>query len=376
MSGSFPGLPVRLIHIPGETSDQMGMWIPEMKAFMCGDDLYRTFPNLYAVRGTPSRNVLHWVSSLDKMRALKPKYLVPSHTQPLFGEEFIYDTLTQYRDAIQYVHDQTVRYMNKGYHPDDIVPKVKLPQKLSENPFLYELYGRVEWSVKAVFSQYMGWFSGDPTQLLSMTSAERANKMVKLMGGVSHLIRAAQKALDEEDYQWALELVSHAFILHPDHQDAMDIRIKAIRALAAIQTSPNGRNYYLTMILEDNNMVENKININMRRKGIHTRTVNQLWIALKGRMMPEVCGTVEKTTVFNFTDIDEQYSLHIRHGILEVVTGVAEKWDYKVSVAFSTWKEVLVNIRSPFGAYMSGDLVVDGGITAFGDFMSCFETDK
>jgi alkyl sulfatase BDS1-like metallo-beta-lactamase superfamily hydrolase len=48
------------------------------------------------------------------MRRLKPETLVPQHTRPLEGSEEIMETLWAYRDAIQFVHDQTVRYMNKG----------------------------------------------------------------------------------------------------------------------------------------------------------------------------------------------------------------------------------------------------------------------
>ncbi len=369
------GLHLRLVHIPGESPDQMGVWIPDKKAFLCGDDLYRTFPNLYAVRGTPSRNALEWVSSLDKMRALSPEYLIPSHTQPLIGKEFIYETLTVYRDAIQFVHDQTVRYLNKGYFPNDIAPKVKLPKKLSSNPFLYELYGTVQWSVKAVFSHYMGWFSGDVVELNSLTSVERAQRMVKLVGSAHSLVRSARVALDEDDYQWALELASHVLVLHPDHDDASVVRLQAIKKLAASETSPNGRNYYLTVALEDYGLLQNRISNNIKRVAIESITVKQLWIGMKSRMMPEVCDTIEKTTIFNFTDIEEVYSLHMRNGILDVMEGESDKWHYKVSVTFKTWKEILVQIRSSFAAYMSSDLVVDGGMAAFGDFMKCFEKD-
>ena len=39
--------------------------------------------------------------------------LVPQHTLPVEGQDTIKDIVTAYRDAIQYVHDQTVRYMKK-----------------------------------------------------------------------------------------------------------------------------------------------------------------------------------------------------------------------------------------------------------------------
>ena len=75
------------------------------------------FPNLYAIRGTPFRSLKLWTESLDRMRNLKAEYLIPSHTEPIVGHQTIYSQLTDYRDAIQHVHDQTVRFINKGLHP-------------------------------------------------------------------------------------------------------------------------------------------------------------------------------------------------------------------------------------------------------------------
>ena len=82
------------------------------------------------------RDTLLWVKAVDLMRSLKPKLLVPQHTRPIEGQDEIYEILTAYRDAIQLVHDQTVRYMNKGLYPDEITRKVVLPPYLAEHPFL------------------------------------------------------------------------------------------------------------------------------------------------------------------------------------------------------------------------------------------------
>jgi len=44
---------------------------------MPGDNFYKTFPNLYTIRGTAYRDVTQWVDSLDKMRRLHPEHLAP-----------------------------------------------------------------------------------------------------------------------------------------------------------------------------------------------------------------------------------------------------------------------------------------------------------
>ena len=41
-------------------------------------------------------------------------FLVPNHCKPLANKEEIAETLAAYRDAIKFVHDQTIKLMNQG----------------------------------------------------------------------------------------------------------------------------------------------------------------------------------------------------------------------------------------------------------------------
>lgn len=82
------------------------------------------------------RDAKVWADSLQLMCSLNAQYMVPSHTRPLVGKEKIAETLQIYRDAIMFVHDQTLRWMNVGYFLDDIVPLVQLPPHLRDHPYL------------------------------------------------------------------------------------------------------------------------------------------------------------------------------------------------------------------------------------------------
>ena len=136
-----------LYHTPGETDDQIAVYMPNEKVLFPGDNIYKSFPNIYSIRGTTTRNAIQWASSLDLMRNLRPEYLIPSHTKPLTGAAHIYDVITKYRDAIQFVHDQTVRFMNQGLTPNEIIgeKRIQLPKQLQENPHLQQFYGTVDW---------------------------------------------------------------------------------------------------------------------------------------------------------------------------------------------------------------------------------------
>ena len=44
------------------------------------------------------------------------------------------------------------------------------------------LYGTPEWSSRAVYDAYVGWFSGNVEELFPLAPDERSRKMIEYMG--------------------------------------------------------------------------------------------------------------------------------------------------------------------------------------------------
>ncbi len=315
------GVRVELVHAPGETNDQLFVWLPERGVLLPGDNIYKAFPNLYTIRGTLYRDVLAWVDSLDKMRALRPRYLVPSHTRAISGQAQIYETLTAYRDAIQFVHDQTVQGINRGLSPDELVEVVKLPPHLAAHPYLQEYYGKVEWSVRAIFDGYLGWFDGDAAGLEPIGPDARAAGIASLAGGAEGLQKAARDALDAEQYAWAAELATHLVRLDPDSREARQIKADALRALGRREVNSNARNYYLTQALE----LEGKIEIRDETKPenalsfVSTVPIGRFVAAMPANLIYEKSADKEILVGFRFPDVDEGYGIQIRRGVAEFI---------------------------------------------------------
>ena len=117
-----------------------------------------SFPNIYALSGTKPRWALDWSKSIDKVLALKPEIVLTGHGDPIFGSAEITRRLTRYRDAIQYVHDETVKGMNAGKDVYTLMQEIKLPASYN----LSELFGKVSWSVRGIYDGYAGWFDAIP----------------------------------------------------------------------------------------------------------------------------------------------------------------------------------------------------------------------
>ena len=370
----FKGLPMQIVHIPGETDDQIGVWLPHRKAFLCADDLYKAFPNLYAIRGTTNRNALQWVSSIDKMIDLEPDMLVPSHTRPIIGKDTVMDLLTAYRDAIQFVHDQTVRLANAGYHPDEIARELRMPEELASNPFLKEFYGTVKWSSKSVFLDYLGWFSGDPVDLSPLTRSEKSERMVDLVG-IPRLTEVAKSALDAGDFQWALELSTHVIRHDPSQTEARNINVEALVSLGSRQTSANGRHYYLTSAME----TANEIKLGAV-KGEMAKIIDVFPIAMSLDSFSIIfrskeCEKKKETLYLEITDTNSYHNIQIRNGVAVIKHRAPKTWDYKLTCKESTWKDVMTGRQNILGLIKSGDINAEGTNVAIAAFLKCFDKD-
>jgi len=244
------GVELELVAAPGETDDQLYVWYPDKRVVFSGDNLYMSWPNIYAIRGTPYRDARAWAIALDKMLAEKPEHLVPGHTLAVSGSTAVAGLLTSYRDGIQYVFDKTVEGINKGLTPDQLVSYVNLPDELASHPYLQPYYGHPEWAVRSIFSGYLGWFDGNPTNLHKLSTVDHAERMAALAGGPAVLLERASAVLAEGDAQWASELCDYLIALGEHDFDAMLIKANALEILGRNSINALARNYYLTSAQE------------------------------------------------------------------------------------------------------------------------------
>ena len=258
---TIAGVDFQLYFTPGETDDTITVNIPSLRVVCVGDNVYKSFSNLYAIRGTPPRDVKQWYKSIDLVRSLNPLISIGSHSAPI--TENLAHILTTYRDAIAYVHDQTVILFNQGYHPDDIATTVKLPEYLASEPYLQEFYGFIPWCAKSVFISYIGWFSGDIAELAVATTTAQAQRLVDLAGGAEVAIFKAADALNEgtlDGAQWALTLATAINRTlardSPILSYVQNIYIQAAQEIGYAQVSTNGRNYYLQTVFELKNSLK------------------------------------------------------------------------------------------------------------------------
>lgn len=241
------GVTMELIHTPGESTDMLTVWLPAIRVAITGDNVVKSFPNVAPIRGARFRSPEAWIASIDTVLALQPAAVVPGHTRPLLTADAVAQTLTAYRDGIRSVLDQTVAGLAQGARPDELAATVKLPPGLAAHPWLREYYGSVEWMVRGLYADRIGWFDGNATGLLPLPGKARAERLVAALGGARKVRAAAQAALASGDPRWAAELADAVMMTAADDRAALRIKADSLAALAEQQINAIARNYYLTV---------------------------------------------------------------------------------------------------------------------------------
>jgi alkyl sulfatase BDS1-like metallo-beta-lactamase superfamily hydrolase len=233
------GVKFEVFSTPGETPDHATVWIPKYKAAFIGDNFYTSFPNIYTLRGTKPRWALDYVRSLNEVLALKPEIVLPSHGSPIIGNAEIVKQLTRYRNAIQYVHDETVKGMNAGKDVWTLMNEIKLPPDLDVG----EGYGKLSWSVRGIYEGYAGWFDLNPATMYEKPASSVYPDVVKLAGGPDAVAKLAMERAQAGQAVEALHLSDIALAANPNHQPALQAKLKALETLLSRCRNSNERGW-------------------------------------------------------------------------------------------------------------------------------------
>ncbi|MFR7590637.1 MAG: alkyl sulfatase dimerization domain-containing protein [Longibaculum sp.] len=238
---TIDGIELEMVRAPGESDDEIFIYLPQDKVMCSADNFVGCFPNLYAIRGTPYRDVATWIETLDKMQSYDSHYLLPGHGRAYTSVQDIQMVLGNYKAAIESILMQTINCMAKGMTLDQTIQTVHLDEKYQSLDYLGEYYGTVEWSVKSIYNGYVGWFDGNVSQLMPVSEKEYNDTLLELIGKEQLLIKI-KTCMQEENYQLALQLLE----LINDKELKRECLLKRAQQM----TSANARHYFIASAKE------------------------------------------------------------------------------------------------------------------------------
>ena len=235
---------------PGtEAPAEMNVWFPDWKIVDMAENANATQHNILTPRGAVVRDAKVWAEGLTQSLRLfgEADILIASHGWPRFGNPSIRDYLGKHRDAYAFLHDQTVRLMNKGMNGDEIAATLELPEVLAQEWYDRPYYGSYSFNSRAVYQFYMGWYDANPVNLAPMPPVETGKRYVAAMGGADSVKAKAREAYDAGDYAWAAELLNHVVMADGADAEAKDLLARSYDQLGWQAEPSTWRNIYLTV---------------------------------------------------------------------------------------------------------------------------------
>lgn len=396
---TLAGVRFEFRHAPSETDDEIVVWLPDDGTLLSAEVIQgECLANVHTIRGTRYRDPVQWVDTLDAMRLLHARrpvqWMVPAHGRPVGGAESIAELLTAYRDAIAFIHDQAVRFINHGATPDELADWLPaLPPHLARHAWLGEYYGTVKHSVRQVFSGLLGWFDGDPATLDPLPPQARAERWVQLAGGREAVMRELQASEDRsrattsptaalDEHRWIAELAGQLLRLDPADAQARQAKARALRSLGLATLNTNWRHWYLTSALELEGRYQN-----LPFKG-NSLAVRDIWMAvdplqllrnLAVRLQAEQCLDLHTHLTLDFTDRPLSVVLELRRGVLQIMapndTTAQTLPGLRLRTPWARWQRQMALGWPDLAAQLaSGDVrLTEGSPEALQAFIDCFE---
>lgn len=316
------GVPLEITWVPSEAPDEIVTWLPEQGVLQTAECVQgECYPNVYTLRGDVPRPAATWVASLDVLRRFPAEALAKSHGRSVVGAEDARYHLRNYRDAIAWTHDQTVRQMNKGYVPDQIVERLgDMPPHLrADETAGIEGYGTVSHASRSIYTWYLGFNTGEVTDFDPAPYDRRQRGYVSAMGGAAQVKELARQAIADGDDRWAIELLGHLVRSEPDDTEARQLSAEAHRRLGWACENATWRNWYLSAAAE----LEGTIPIGRiaaNRDILMGLPLDSVMRGLPVRLRAELTWYVELRVAFEVGgDAGGAFVLWLRRGVLEVL---------------------------------------------------------
>jgi alkyl sulfatase BDS1-like metallo-beta-lactamase superfamily hydrolase len=367
---TIAGLKVEAVYSPSDSDDSVNFYFPEIGTCI-HNSVWPVLFNVFAIRGEEYRDPRVLIPGIDNIIKWAPEYLVATHGPALKGKENIREKATRYRDSIQFMWDQTVRGINKGWTTDQIASRITLPSLYDVDYLTSERYGVTEHHVRQIFMGIRGWFDGDESKLFPEEPTERYGKLITGFGGRAEVAAQCEKALLAEDIRWATELATWLVRSDGATQDERTLLAKCLRVIAERTPAANIRNWCITRArhLDGSFPMDRFMVHNFNPKFLAESAATGIVHTLRVIMDPDKIEGMNHHIAF--TVGDETCGLHIRNSVAVPTDG----WGAQSLVTMS--RDIFMGVvsgRLPWSeAFAAGDIKVSGDIAAVDQFRTSLE---
>ena len=355
---TIAGLPVQYQYSPSDSDDSINFYFPSIGTCI-HNSVWPVLFNVFAIRGEEYRDPRILIPGIDNIIKWAPEYLVATHGPALTGKDNIREKSTRYRDSIQFMWDQTVRGINKGWTADEIASRITLPELYDVDYLTSERYGVTEHHLRQIFMGLRGWFDGNEEKLFPEVPESRYEKLIAGFGGRETVRAHVADALATNDVRWATEMAT--WLARSVDAPAEDRALLAscLRVIAERTPAANIRNWAITRArhLDGSFPMDRFMQHGFNPKFLGEASAVGLIHTLRVLVDPDAIDGVNHHVAFVIGD--ETAGLHVRNSVAVPTDG----WGAQSMVKMS--RATLLGLLS--GRALWSEELASGAIAVSGD---------
>ncbi|WP_322071406.1 alkyl/aryl-sulfatase [Paraburkholderia bannensis] len=361
-----------------EAPAEMHFFFPQLRALNVAENGTRTLHNLCPLRGAQVRNAKLWSRYLNQAierYAGNADVVFAQHHWPSWGTARLTAFLEQQRDLYKYLHDQTLRLINRGQTAAEIAESLALPDALAAQWHTRGYYGTISHNVKAIYQRYLSWYDGNPSHLHALPDEASAPRYVEYMGGADAMLARAHRDFARGEYRWVAEIMNRLVFAQPDLRAARELGAAALEQMGFQAESATWRNAYLLGARELREGPGAAAGHVMRSHDLVRSLSDGAFFDYLAVMVDGLkAQALDIRMSWHFTDRDARYALYLKHGALTwSTTAHRGAHDLGVAMTRATLDRILLG-ETQFGAAVAeGEIVLDGTKALFGAFLKTLE---
>ncbi|QFS87164.1 MULTISPECIES: alkyl/aryl-sulfatase [unclassified Marinobacter] len=352
-----------------EAESEMMMYFPQFGVLNTAEITSQHLHNIYTIRGAAIRDASAWARFIDKVLvrfADRSDILIAQHHWPVWNRDDIKHFLAIQRDLYKYIHDQTVRMMNRGMLPGDIAENLQLPESLNREWSARGYYGTIRHNARGVYQRYMGWYDANPANLNPLPPREEAKRTIEYMGGEKSVLSKARADFDAGNYRWVASVMRHLVYSNPENREARELAADALEQLGYQAEAGTWRSAYLVGAHELRHGVITPKHAGLQPDLMQALETSMFFDAMAVRLDPERAEGKHLVINWSVTDKNEDFRLNLENATLTHRSG---ELDDNAHASVSMTRDVLDNIllqKTSFpNAVEAGDIRVEGSPEAF-----------
>ncbi len=351
-----------------EAPAEFNVFIEPEKTFLAAEIATCTLHNILTPRGAKVRDARAWAHYLDEAvtrYAPQSNAVISSHCWPIFGRDQATAWLTAQRDNYRWLHDQTVRRMNRGETMAEIAEALDNapPTGLADEWSTHGYYGTVSHNAKAIYQFYLGWYDAVPANLHAHPPVARATRLIEALGGPERTMALARNAMAAGDYRWASDLLQNLVFAAPDTPEAKALLAQSYRQQGYRSESAIWRNQFLAAA---GDLTNGRAPMSAAQSAdlIAAIATQELLDSAATRFAPERFERPRLTVALELTDRKEQATLEANSRVLiGRVGGLPSTPDVTVRGPRALLLAMLF-LKQPVAAMQGAGLQVEGDIAA------------